>query len=159
MYAFAGTVVYAVDMGNIPSLKVKYTNEFDAIITSVGLLKGRDYGLAGDKDGYLHFFDLTNGRTLGNKTNRHESHISTIQFMEIDNQEMILTTGYDHVFKLSKLKPGRPSLSNPLIIAEHTGWITDAAWDKESKTLTTASNDRRIKTWLLSPLKIIEKTQ
>jgi energy-coupling factor transporter ATP-binding protein EcfA2 len=159
MYAFAGTVVYAVDMGNIPSLKVKYTNEFDAIITSVGLLKGRDYGLAGDKDGYLHFFDLTNGRTLGNKTNRHESHISTIQFMEINNQEMILTTGYDHVFKLSKLKPGRPSLSSPLIIAEHTGWITDAAWDKESKTLTTASNDRRIKTWLLSPLKIIEKIQ
>lgn len=115
----------------------------------------QDLIFAGDNQGFLHLANLRTG-TILKSTKIHQSAITHCQLIHILNTPLLITAGFDHIIQIFPLEGPELHLLNPIDLRGHRSWIRSAVWDPQRQILTSAGNDKQIRTWSLNPIHIIE---
>jgi hypothetical protein len=128
---------------------------FSNPLTSSTDILAKDLIFVGDNQGFLHLANLRTG-TILRSTKIHQSAITHCQLIHILNTPLLITAGFDHIIQIFPLEGPELQLLNPIDLRGHRSWIRTALWDPQRQILTSAGNDKQIRTWSLNPIHIIE---
>jgi len=133
-----------------PSLK---NIEFKGTITAAYGDFDNNFVIFGDKLGYLNLGDFKSGK-IKNSLKIHDSAISSIVFLKIKNQDILVTSGFDHKINIIPIEKSTFAFLNPVTLIGHTGWVTDLHYDYSKEILVSGGNDQLIRYWIINPDKI-----
>ena len=126
---------------------------FNEPISSAYKIFDSSFVLFGDKLGYLHLGDFKK-RKIINSLKVHDSGISSIIFLKIKNQDIIVTSGFDHKITIIPFEKTTFAFLNPITLIGHSGWVTDLHYDYSKEILISGGNDQIIRYWIINPDKI-----
>jgi len=133
-----------------PSLK---NIEFKGTITAAYGDFDNNFVIFGDKLGYLNLGDFKSGK-IKNSLKIHDSAISSILLLKIKNQDILVTSGFDHKINIIPFEKTSFSFLNPVTLIGHSGWVTDLLYDSSKEILVSGGNDQLICFWIINPDKI-----
>jgi WD40 repeat protein len=127
--------------------------EFKGTISAAFLDFDNRFVIFGDKLGYLHLGDFKSGK-IKNSLKIHDSGISSIVFLKIQNQDILVTSGFDHKINIIPFEKSTFAFLNPVTLIGHSGWVTDLHYDYSKEILISGGNDQLIRYWIINPDKI-----
>ena len=109
----------------------------------------------GDVYGTVYLYDLSlkSLHTLGNI---HDSRISFLKAVNVLNTSLIISSSYDHSWKLTPIDLYNNQLEQPITFQAHSGWITSAFYDQPNHQLFTAGNDKTVFIWNINLEEIVK---
>jgi WD40 repeat protein len=136
-----------------PSLENNTAIEFKGTVSAAYLDFDNSFVIFGDKLGYLHLGDFKSGK-IKNSLKIHDSGISSIVFLKIKNQDLVVTSGFDHKINIIPFEKTTFAFLNPVTLIGHSGWVTDLHYDTSKEILVSGGNDQLIRYWIINPDKI-----
>jgi hypothetical protein len=112
--------------------------------------------IVGDVNGNIYSCDLSQAsiKTLGNL---HDSRISFLKVVNVLNTPLIISTSYDHTWKLTSIDFSNDQIGQSITFQAHSGWITSASYHESSNELFTAGIDKTLFSWQINLEKIVDK--
>lgn len=127
--------------------------EFNGTISTAFVDFDNNFVIFGDKLGYLHLGDFKNGK-IKTSLKIHDSAISSILLLKIKNQDILVTSGFDHKINIIPFEKTTFAFLNPITLIGHSGWVTDLHYDSSKEILVSGGNDQLIRYWIINPDKI-----
>jgi hypothetical protein len=126
---------------------------FKGAISAVSEFLDNQLVFIGDKLGYIHLGDFRQGKII-TSLKVHDSGITSIIFLKIKNQDLIITSGLDHKINIIPFNNSSFTFLNPITLSGHSSWVTDLAYDTSNEILVSGGNDQLIRYWIINPDKI-----
>jgi WD40 repeat protein len=164
IYVTLGSNVYTINTNDLNSPNGwKKVLEVPNQITSIAFktYQNEDYLLLGDLTGHIYLVNANSGEIILDKK-VHQSSVSNCNLDIVKDDLLLISSGLDHKVVVDYLfKNEKESfLSKSTVDFDlHTAWVTDMAYDANTGTYYTCSEDMNIRKWFFDPNEIYKISQ
>lgn len=164
IYVTLGSNVYTINTNDLNSPNGwKKVLEVPNQVTSIAFktYQNEDYLLLGDLTGHIYLVNANSGEIILDKK-VHQSSVSNCNLDIVKDDLLLISSGLDHKVVVDYLfKNEKESfLSKSTVDFDlHTAWVTDMAYDANTGTYYTCSEDMNIRKWFFDPNEIYKISQ
>jgi hypothetical protein len=164
IYVTLGSNVYTINTNDLNSPNGwKKVLEVPNQVTSIAFktYQNEDYLLLGDLTGHIYLVNANSGEIILDKK-VHQSSVSNCNLDIVKDDLLLISSGLDHKVVVDYLFKNEKEffLSKSTVDFDlHTAWVTDMAYDANTGTYYTCSEDMNIRKWFFDPNEIYKISQ